>query len=261
MNDDPTRPIQIPGFNVHVYGDTPETRASSRCGAAAIESIESNADDLYRVFVKSFEKQGYVNGLTIQVVPYDFRICALYNDSVGQIKLSLQIMKKLLKKKAVLIGHSYGNNMIHHLFKSLSGTEKQDLIEEYISLGSPVLGAIKALFYMTGSMSFLYFDQVVRWTKWKWLGHFFDGINAHYTGEMMPSLDLMFDMITNPKALSRNFDEFQNNMSFLKDNKFISSELIDQTYNDARNVFKGNFIEKQYGEVPDFKSSLYILLI
>jgi hypothetical protein len=168
-------------------------------------------------------------------------------------------MKQLIGKKTVVTGHSYGNNMIQHLLKHTSGKEKQELIEEYMALGPPFLGAVKALFYMTGSSSFLYFDQVVSWTKWKWLGHFFDGVNSKFTGEMMPSLDLMFDMIANPKALSRQFNEFEKNISFLKEKKVVNADLLDNILSDARNVFKGTFIEKQYGETDAFKGTLHTL--
>lgn len=242
----------MPGFSVHVFGDTPETKGQSKCGARAIEVIESTSDNLYKVFTKALEDQGYVNGLSLQIIPYDFRICALYNDSPSQVKLSLKMMNKLFSKKSVVMGHSYGNNMILHLLKNMNAQEKEDLIKEYVTLGAPILGALKPMFYMTGSASFLYFSQVVDWTKWKWLGHHFDGINSEYSAQMLPSLDLMFDMIQYPETVFANFNAFQENYEILQENGHVSDSLLSSVYSDTQHAVTGNLIERQFGEMPDY---------
>ena len=189
----------------------------------------------------------------MQVIPYDFRICALYNDSPFQIKLSMKLMKKLFSKKSIIVGHSYGNNMIQHFFKQITPEEKESLVEEFVAIGPPFLGSLKPLFYMTGSESFLYYGQVYNWTRWKWLSHKFDGINSFYSAEMLPSLDLMFDMIQYPQAVEAHFNNFSNNIQILRENKAISEELLSSVYSDTEHVVTGNVVEKQYGEVPDFK--------
>jgi hypothetical protein len=139
-----------------------------------------------------------------------------------------------------------------HLMKLLTGEEKKTLIQELVTIGAPLLGALKPLFYMTGSRSFLYYSQVVDWTHWKWLGHFFDGINSKFSAEMLPSLDLMFDMIQFPDSLSAHFNDFKENYQFLIEQKAVSEGLLSSVYQDSEHTLQGNLIEKQYGEMTSF---------
>jgi pimeloyl-ACP methyl ester carboxylesterase len=218
--------------------------------------ISSSEDKLFSYFTSALEKKGYVNGLSMQMLPYDFRVISIHNPVLSQIKLSLRMMKTLFQKRSVLMGHSYGNKMVLQMLKTLNQKEKDNLIEEFISVAPPLLGSTNSLFCLTGSRSFLYFSQVVDYTGWKWLGHQFDGFNAFYSAKLLSTLDYVYDLMFYPTAINREFANFSENYSMLRESNTVSEQLLSSVHENVQEMLEGNLIKKQFGEVPEFKRNI-----
>ena len=71
------------GIQVTWYGNTPLTKAESKCGATAIRDLSGKINTLRHCAIDGFakiidmlESLGYVSGVNFQAVPYDFRLSA-----------------------------------------------------------------------------------------------------------------------------------------------------------------------------------------
>ena len=151
------------------------------------------------------------------------------------------------------MGHSYGNKMILNLLNSMEKPEKENLIQEYVAVGPPLLGSTNSLYCLTGSRSFLYFSQLADWTKWKWLGHQFDGFNAYYSAELLSTLDYVYEFLHHPPTIEKEYSAFTENRALLKGN--VSNCLLSSVNHDYQHISSGDIITKQYGETTDFKGN------
>jgi hypothetical protein len=108
------------GLNVTWYGNTPQTRDNT-CGFSAAENliplpIQVGETKLYKPLREYFQTLGYQPGLTLQVVPFDFRMPTQINEASYSLVRSIRYLYGLTGKKVVIAAHSQGNlNVMHHL--------------------------------------------------------------------------------------------------------------------------------------------------
>lgn len=157
--------IETDAFIIRVFGNTPQTKDLMECG----DNVSANlfpykyqpkpALCLYPL-IQEMRKMGFVTGLTMQVVPYDWTKSYRNNEFNSRFKDNLERLHNLTNKKVVLIGHSYGNNNIYYQLTKLSTDIKNKLIKNWISLGFGTLGSIEVQSTMVaGTDYFVYLNQ------------------------------------------------------------------------------------------------------
>lgn len=135
-----------PGVKIRTFGFTDQTRDSNNCGSGAISNLmastlQAGPLKAFNDMIKFLEHAGYVSGLTLQSMPYNFLLSYRYNEFKMNFKPTLQRMKKLTGKKTTIVAHSMGNlNTLYNL-GLMTKEEKQDLVFNWISVAPPFLGA------------------------------------------------------------------------------------------------------------------------
>jgi len=120
---------------------TLQTTTRGECGADSVSNILGNIFSVSNSF-KGFHhlnshllKMGYIKGLSLFNVPYDFRLDM--NILLEPIKRAIKTAYQINKKKVLLISHSFGGL----LTLKLSGYhEEAELIKHIVFIGSPFLG-------------------------------------------------------------------------------------------------------------------------
>lgn len=104
------------GVSIIPVGMTESTRKSSNCGFDSITSIlplNYRLNPLkWRAFdalKTSLQDSGYILGLTLQALPYDWRKSMTENQVADKFKEILTSLKDFTGKKASIIAHSFGN--------------------------------------------------------------------------------------------------------------------------------------------------------
>jgi hypothetical protein len=142
-----------PGIKITTYGFTNSTRPRNKCGSEAISNLmqtpyQAGPLKAFNDIIKFLERAGYVSGLTLQAMPYNFFLSYRNNEFKYSFMPSLERMRKLTGKKVTIVAHSMGNlNTLHNL-SLMTKEEKQNLIFNWISMAPPFLGAhftVKAL--------------------------------------------------------------------------------------------------------------------
>lgn len=140
------------GLTIYPMGLSPETstKATSDCGMDSIINlfptmIQFGGYSQYRDLYTVLKNAGYVSGLNVQALPYDWRLS--YKES--QINnLFPKVIKRLYDnsaKKVSIIAHSFGNlQVIHNLWK-MSQADKDKYIARYFALAPPYLGTSQIL--------------------------------------------------------------------------------------------------------------------
>lgn len=128
-----------PGVKVVAFGESPNTRSykNSKCAA---EGFLDNIPIPQFYFNKELERAGYRNGLTMQFMPYDWRIDTSHNTLTEKYGAILNDLYDITGKKITLIAHSMGNIVSLNYLWDTKQAEKDRLIEKYIMVTSPVLG-------------------------------------------------------------------------------------------------------------------------
>lgn len=121
---------------------TVQSTTRAECGADNVSNLLGNIFSTSNTF-KGFHnlnnhlvKMGYVKGLNLFNVPYDFRLNI--DNLIYQLKKAVRISYQINKKKALIISHSYGGL----ISLKLSGYYKEsELIKHIVFIGSPFLGS------------------------------------------------------------------------------------------------------------------------
>jgi pimeloyl-ACP methyl ester carboxylesterase len=95
----------------------------------------------YRDLVSVLKNAGYITGLNLQALPYDWRISYTEN---SLNTLFAQTMKRLWEKtgkKVVIVAHSFGNMQVAHNLWKMPQADKDQYIARYIALAPPYLGS------------------------------------------------------------------------------------------------------------------------
>jgi hypothetical protein len=105
-----------PGVNFRTNGATPETRnkQDSDCAMDGIINLipeipnpESTGN--FRGIRNRMELMGYESGLTMQAVPYDFRLNSGMDALGGAFSKIVKEMSEMVNKKVQIVAHSMGN--------------------------------------------------------------------------------------------------------------------------------------------------------
>jgi Lecithin:cholesterol acyltransferase len=103
------------------------------------------------IFMNTYlRSMGYRSGLTMQMIPYDFRYPLQHNDASFTLVRSLRLLNALTGKKAVIAGHSLGVEMTVYFMSQMSQADKDLLVSSGIGIGGPFDGAGEATLNLFG---------------------------------------------------------------------------------------------------------------
>lgn len=152
--------VQVPvkGISVKPMGLSKNTKTNSRCGYDAVCNIlpisKAIAPAIYRVYEElriQLEKKGYLIGLTLQAMPYDWRLPYYDNQVHHELISIIETMASINGKKVSVIAHSMGNINAINVFSQMTESQRSSLIQRYFALAPPYLGAPKTWSMLIGS--------------------------------------------------------------------------------------------------------------
>lgn len=157
------------GVTIDTLGSTPvmgKTVSKGKCGFDAIGDImptelASQGTAAFAKWIDPLLKVGYKFGVTVQALPYDFRIDTrenLLNQKFGKV---VNDMNEMFGKKVVIVAHSMGNLQVANYLWNLDQEEKDKKIARYIAIAPSYLGAIKPVIAMLGMDSSLSFNIII----------------------------------------------------------------------------------------------------
>lgn len=152
------------GIRTTWYGNTVETKPQSNCGfdsvydMAGIKGIVKKTSP-YKKFLDTLEYLGYTNGLTMQIIPYDFRKNMKLNGHLPKFERSVSELHRITGKKVMVMAHSYGNIHVWHGLVKMDQGIKDRTVKSWIALhppfGSGVATGIKAMVAGSNRLNFL----------------------------------------------------------------------------------------------------------
>ncbi|CAD8112423.1 unnamed protein product [Paramecium sonneborni] len=171
-NDPRDRYTAAPGIEITWVGNTPKS-IDNQCGTTAIQEIATDslikaascAPKGYSVFSDALKNMGYIPGLTMQAVPYDFRKSIAASESQQYIKKSVETFYRLTGKKTYIFGHSLGTLHSIEAVYNMS-QEQKDKVAGIVTIAGPLLGATKTLKPQIGgddSFMFKALDGGINW--------------------------------------------------------------------------------------------------
>ena len=244
--------FEIPGIQVRILGDTEQTRDLSKCGRTASTQFFGAEPTVYEYVMENFETLGYVQGVTIQNLAYDFRKSATTNHSREKLKLSLKILKTFTGKRSMIFGHSYGNNVILNGLKTLSQEERDDYVEEYVAISSPFMGSFESLFFLLGNAGWIYFPVIKNKLGFSWISEQFDGINPHFAKEVYPYVDGLYETVPQPGQVRKVYDLVKAQLGALQRLGF-GQEFLEDVLDDAKKTLEQELITKLNNFDPSVK--------
>lgn len=139
------------GVSIDTLGSTEylgNQKKDYRCGFDAIEKllplIGNYAGTLnYKYIDEAFINAGYIEGLTAQAMPYDFRLEVRDNLLNKKYSKVVNELFEITGKKVVLIAHSFGNFQTMNFLWNYSQADKDKKIARYFALAPPLGGAVK----------------------------------------------------------------------------------------------------------------------
>ena len=177
-------PVDKPGIRITPEGYTPETVYDSKCGMKAIEDLlqgvpNPEGPSYFQLISRKLEEMGYINGLTMQAIPYDFRLSAGFDQASIHLSGVLKSLKEFANKKVVIIAHSMGNLKTASALWKMSQADKDNLIQMWASIAPPFIGATKPISYASCGSDEFYFGPVnigLDMRTWKALVGSFPGV-------------------------------------------------------------------------------------
>jgi hypothetical protein len=135
------------GIRISISGFTPNTSDLSACGKKAVTNIlpltiQTKASKGFLILMQALEYIGYVSGLTVQAMPYNFYYTYRRNEFGLNFIPNLDRLIKNTGKKVTIIAHSMGNLNVLHNIKQMTKQEKEDKIFNYVVMAAPFLGVI-----------------------------------------------------------------------------------------------------------------------
>jgi len=169
------KPVNKPGVTFSVKGFTPQTQGykASECGTTAIENlidglIDPEMTQYYKDFIIRLKDMGYKSGLTLQALPYDFRLPSGYDLASKGLPNMIKKLKDLNNKKVIVASHSMGNSKTLYALWNMSQQDKDNNIALYFAIAPPFIGAAKPVDYLTcGSSEFFHVDFGIDMRTWK----------------------------------------------------------------------------------------------
>lgn len=164
-----------PGVTIKPVGATPESnlKSNGHCAYDGVQDLLKGLPNDGTTYMKGLREQlelmGYETGLTMQALPYDWRlISGMDKLSQGYLDL-LRQMKALTNKKITIIAHSMGNLRTADLLWSMTQDDKDNLIGNWVSAAPPFLGSgVDVLMLTCGADEFQFaFGLGLDWDTYK----------------------------------------------------------------------------------------------
>lgn len=136
------------GLTIRVYGFSDRTKFYGDCGNAAMENllplpIQTSKTEGFRNLNNALIRAGYIPGLTMQSIPYNFYYSYQFNEFKMAFRYNLARLRLYTGKKVTIVAHSMGNlNTLHNL-GLMKTSEKKRLIHNWIAIGPPFMGSAK----------------------------------------------------------------------------------------------------------------------
>lgn len=146
------------GVTVDTLGSTPylgKNKESYECGFAAIENFipkvfAMKGVKMFWSIKNAFRRAGYRIGMTIQALPYDFRLDIRKDKLNFKFKRVVDLMHEMTGKRVSIVAHSFGNQHVLHYLWKLTQAEKDKKIARYFAVAPPFAGALKSLLLPLG---------------------------------------------------------------------------------------------------------------
>ena len=169
------KPIPKPGVTFSVKGFTPETDtlATSQCGTTGVEDlidgiIDPDITKYFKAVIQRLIDMGFKSGLTLQAIPYDFRLNSGLDLASKNLPSLLKKMKQITNKKAIIMSHSMGNQKTAFALWNMNQADKDNTVSSYVALAPPFIGAAKPIDYLScGSAEFFFLKFGIDMTTWK----------------------------------------------------------------------------------------------
>ena len=155
---------KIEGLEVLPEGLTKSTSTykASQCGTFATQNllpviINPDSTSYFNDFNNRMIAMGYVPGLTMQSLPYDFRLTNEQDKLTEALGGIIRGLKEITNKKVTILAHSMGNLRTAAALWEMEQEQKDELIENFISVAAPFTGSINPIPYLTcGSNEYEY---------------------------------------------------------------------------------------------------------
>lgn len=147
--------VGIPGVTVSVVGESEGTQHQEGCGFNAmsvliadtgsrfLDKILAKVAGYFITYREVFREAGFISGLTMQAMPYDWRKSYKDNNLRVKFKSVIDQLYAITGKKVVIVAHSMGNlNTLHNLY-NLDQEYKDKKIARWMSLAGPFIGTSK----------------------------------------------------------------------------------------------------------------------
>ena len=243
---------EIPGLEIKINGDTKNSKKTSNCGERAVVCNFGYPSGSFTM-MNRFKEMGYINGLTLQAVPFDFRKSGLYNNIAEKMKFALKMVNKFTNKKSYLFSHSYGNNNVMYALKKLTQVERDTLIKEFVPVGPPFMGTLQGLFFMLGQSDWLYSPSIEKNYGLTWLSKYFDGVDPYYAKKSYPYLDAMYEFFPQINQILEYDKLFNDNLSLLKTAGF-KDDFLPNVQKDIEFIKNDDVVDKAYAKPSEFNN-------
>ena len=151
-----------PGIEIMTIGESPHSKGyeQSKCGFHSISNlIEFDILKIRRIqemgyyanMEKAFEGAGFISGLTMQALPYNWRKGYAENRLHYKLNRTVTMLHEITGKKVNIVAHSMGNlNTLHNLWR-MPQKQKDQMIGHYIAVAPPLLGSEQLTFALFGN--------------------------------------------------------------------------------------------------------------
>ena len=145
-----TTVVSKPGVTVRARGLTPETQGykATQCGTKSIENllgetvINPEATQYFKAIIDRLLDMGYQSGLTMQSMPYDFRMSSGVDAVSLYMSSTIKQMAALNNKKVIIVAHSFGNSKTMYTMWNMSQADKDANVALYMAVAPPWLGVL-----------------------------------------------------------------------------------------------------------------------
>ena len=91
------------------------------------------------------ENMGYLSGLTMLGLPYDWRLHNEDDPVTEMIPRVLKEMKMLTNKAAVIVAHSMGNLRALNAIYKMKPEFKESHVKRFVSIAPPFMGVVQPI--------------------------------------------------------------------------------------------------------------------
>ena len=144
------------GLKVRAFG-AKGNKNSTNCGFDAIINLFPFLPSFLQGKASGFKnmhsqlmKMGYMEGLTAQAMPYDWRTFYQYNDLDKMFEKVLTRLFKITGKKVTILTHSMGGLVTWHNLLKMSQEDKDTMVDTWMPVAPAFLGSTKAAMNLLG---------------------------------------------------------------------------------------------------------------